>query len=87
MSIHCRWRDHTVSKSIEVNLNSRRKNGGTRILLRLEEDDISGFEFPPGPGPGFVDAGSCYCKAAAMAIVVIREWKEDEPETEYSVGC
>lgn len=29
----------TVSKSIDVNLNSRRKNGGTRILvLRCVED-------------------------------------------------
>lgn len=37
-----KWRlEHTVSKSIDVNLNSLRKKGGTRMVLRRWEDDIS----------------------------------------------
>lgn len=33
--------EHTVSKSIDVNLNSLRKKGGTRIVLRRWEDDMA----------------------------------------------
>lgn len=41
----------TVSKSIEVNLNNLRKNGGTRIVLRLC-CDIWAEDVWLGRGPG-----------------------------------
>lgn len=74
----------TVSKSMDVNLNSLRKNGGSRMPLRPCDEDMVVRRSGPNSAPGFVYAPVLVFKAS---IPKVRRFECSNPTWQQRISA